>query len=90
MRNKTKPKGEIDKILNQEGKLMWTRNEYIQAWKHHYEKTTGFRIPQEEDEVNASTNNNIVILDKQELEIAISQMNNNRLSSSDKITIEII
>ena len=31
LRNKTKPKVKNNKILRQDGKLEWTRNEYLQG-----------------------------------------------------------
>ena len=66
LRNKRKPKVEISKILSQEGKLEWTRNEYLQLWRNHFEKLLNSEEISQEgeyEEVNVSTNNNTVILD---------------------------
>jgi hypothetical protein len=38
MRNKTKPKSEISKILDQNGNLVWTSGKYLQTWKNYYER----------------------------------------------------
>ena len=44
-----KPKSEISKILNEDGKLVWTKGEYLQTWKNYYENLlTTYVVSQKE------------------------------------------
>ena len=70
LRNKKKKrKADINEILSHDRKLVWTRNDYLQLWRNHYEKLfKQNKIPQEvEDKVSVSTNSSIVSLDMLDL-----------------------
>jgi hypothetical protein len=75
IRNKTKPKSEISKILDQNGNLVWTREKYLQTWKNHYERLLATEEKTEAVETNLPTtseeNENMDMMD---VEIAIGQM----------------
>jgi hypothetical protein len=55
MRNKTKPKSEIKKILDQNGNLVWTRRKYLQTWKNYYERLLATEEKIEDIENNLPT-----------------------------------
>jgi hypothetical protein len=90
MRNKTKPKSEIKKILDQNGNLVWTRRKYLQTWKNYYERLLATEEKIEDVENNLPTtseeNQNIDMMD---VESAVGQMKNKSLGY-DEVTVEMV
>jgi hypothetical protein len=90
MRNKTKPKSEIGKILDQNGNYAWTREKYLQTWKNHYERLLATEEKTEAIETNLlTTNEENENMDMMGVEIAIGQIKKNKSPGDDEVTVEM-